>query len=98
MSDTCTNPRIYKTSRGPTEMDYKYMDFIHKYICENENWPTYREIADQFNQNSANAAAERLYKMERLGWVEQYKYGCSWRRTEKGKVAYGEWLAMKEWE
>lgn len=52
-----------------TSKQKKFLDYIITYRDENEIWPTYREIADQFGFKSPNSVTQNLQSLLKKGYL-----------------------------
>ncbi len=47
----------------------KFLDYIISYKKDNDIWPTYREIADEFNFRSPNSVTQNLQSLLKKGYL-----------------------------
>lgn len=52
-----------------TSKQKKFLDYIIEYKHDNEIWPTYREIADQFGFRSPNSVTQNLQSLLKKGYL-----------------------------
>jgi len=52
-----------------TSKQKKFLDYIISYKKSNEIWPTYREIADEFQFRSPNSVTQNLQSLLRKGYL-----------------------------
>lgn len=56
--------------RDLTKRQGEVLDFIRRYLAENDMVPTRSEIAENFGFSSANAAAQHLKALEKKGYIQ----------------------------
>lgn len=55
--------------RGLTQKQESFLDFLKNYVDEEGDWPTYREISDQFGFRSPNSVTQNLQALEKKGFL-----------------------------
>lgn len=72
-----------------TALQEQYVDFIHRYVFLNDNFPTCEEISKHFGV-WPNAAKEKLDLLEKKGFIERVINRQCYRRTDTFKkyIAY----------
>jgi repressor LexA len=63
-----------------TDKQISYMDFIQKFITENDNFPTFEVIAEHFGVK-ANSVAGHLLALRKKGYLDMCPNMASYRRT-----------------
>ena len=63
-----------------TDKQISYMDFIQKFITENDNFPTFEVIAEHFGVNP-NSVAGHLLALKKKGYLDMCPNMASYRRT-----------------
>lgn len=55
--------------RGLTNKQESFLDFLKNYVDEHGDWPTYREISDEFGFRSPNSVTQNLQALEKKGFL-----------------------------
>jgi repressor LexA len=63
-----------------TDRQITYMDFIQKFIEQNDNFPTFEVIAEHFGVKP-NSVAGHLLALKRKGYLDMCPKMASYRRT-----------------
>ena len=74
-----------------TDKQISYMDFIHKFIAENDNSPTFEVIAEHFGV-APNSVSGHLLALKRKGYIEFCPNMVSYRRTS----VFKSFMAIRE--
>lgn len=67
-----------------TDTQEQLVDFIHRYIFLNDNFPSVKEIAARF-EVWPNAIHQNIKLLEKKGFIEQVYGRQCYRRTDKFK-------------
>jgi len=74
-----------------TDKQISYMDFIHKFIEQNDNFPTFEVLAEHFGVNP-NSVSGHLLALKRKGYIEYCPKMASYRRTN----VFKSFMAIRE--
>ena len=74
-----------------TDKQISYMDFIQKFITENDNFPTFEVIAEHFGVNP-NSVSGHLLALRKKGYLDMCPNMASYRRTN----AFKSFMAIRE--
>lgn len=55
--------------RGLTDKQESFLDFLKDYVDREGDWPTYREITDEFGFRSPNSVTQNLQALEKKGFL-----------------------------
>jgi repressor LexA len=55
--------------RGLTPKQESFLDFLKNYVDNEGDWPTYREISDEFGFRSPNSVTQNLQALEKKGFL-----------------------------
>ena len=55
--------------RGLTDKQELFLDFLKDYVDREGDWPTYREISDEFGFRSPNSVTQNLQALEKKGFL-----------------------------
>ena len=69
----------------PTGKQISYMNFIDKFIAENDNFPSITIIGEKFGVNP-NCAMDHLKALKKKGYLEMCEKMQKYRRTSAFKV------------
>ena len=69
----------------PTGKQIEYMNFIDKFIAENDNFPSITIIGEKFGVNP-NCAMDHVKALEKKGYIEKCQDVKKYRRTSAFKV------------
>lgn len=67
-----------------TALQGEYVEFIHRYIFLNDNFPTCATLGGKFGVHPS-AAQQNLNLLRKKGFIEKVLGSQSYRRTEKFK-------------
>lgn len=75
----------------PTGKQIEYMNFIDKFIAENDNFPSITIIGEHFGVNP-NCAMDHLKALKKKGYVEMCENMQKYRRTS----VFKSFMAIRE--
>lgn len=55
--------------RGLTDKQESFLDYLKNYVDNEGDWPTYREISDEFGFRSPNSVTQNLQALEKKGFL-----------------------------
>ncbi|MDA0683172.1 MAG: repressor LexA [Bacteroidetes bacterium] len=61
--------------RGLTDKQEVFLDFLKDYVDRDGDWPTYREISDEFGFRSPNSVTQNLQALEKKGFLRRQDDG-----------------------
>ncbi len=61
--------------RGLTEKQDSFLVFLRNYVQEEGDWPTYREITEQFGFRSPNSVTQNLQALQKKGYIVKEQDG-----------------------
>jgi len=61
--------RTVMARRGLTNKQEAFLDYIKTYVDDQGDWPTYREISDEFGFRSPNSVTQNLQALEKKGFL-----------------------------
>jgi len=61
--------------RKLTAKQYAFLDYIKRYVREQEIWPTYREIIEEFGYRSPNSVTQNLQALHKKKFLQRTQDG-----------------------
>lgn len=72
--------------RGLTHKQESFLDFLKDYVDQEGDWPTYREISDQFGFRSPNSVTQNLQALEKKGFLVREDDGFYFPEEREGEL------------
>ncbi|MGB0650717.1 MAG: transcriptional repressor LexA [Rhodothermales bacterium] len=72
--------------RGLTHKQESFLDFLKSYVDQEGDWPTYREISDQFGFRSPNSVTQNLQALEKKGFLVREDDGFYFPAERDGEL------------
>jgi len=72
--------------RGLTQKQESFLDFLKDYVDHEGDWPTYREISDQFGFRSPNSVTQNLQALEKKGFLVREDDGFYFPEERDGEL------------
>lgn len=72
--------------RGLTHKQESFLDFLKSYVDQEGDWPTYREISDQFGFRSPNSVTQNLQALEKKGFLVREDDGFYFPAEREGEL------------
>ncbi|MCB0716811.1 MAG: transcriptional repressor LexA [Bacteroidetes bacterium] len=69
--------------RQLTAKQLSFLKYIREYLEEHGVWPTYRDLADQFDYRSPNSVTQNLQALFKKGFLEKDEFGYQLVRSER---------------
>ena len=71
MSVDTLSARLVEEGDELTNIEWEVVEFLGRFLLEEDRFPFTREIADAFEWQSQTSAVQVLHSLERKGWVEK---------------------------
>jgi repressor LexA len=72
--------------RGLTQKQESFLDFLKNFVDQEGDWPTYREISDQFGFRSPNSVTQNLQALEKKGFLVREDDGFYFPEERDGEL------------
>jgi len=69
-----------------THKQESFLDFLKSYVDQEGDWPTYREISDQFGFRSPNSVTQNLQALEKKGFLVREDDGFYFPAERDGEL------------